>query len=81
MVIGKEVGSYRSPRGKLLGLFKRGRDTWKRKCQEAKAFGKLLANRARALSKSRDRWKKLAQQRQEQVRQLRRQLDLEKKLP
>jgi len=81
MAIDMEVGSYRSPRGKLLRIFRRGRDAWKRKCQDAKAFVKLLANRARALSKSRDRWKKLAKQRKEELRQLRRQWDLEKKRP
>jgi hypothetical protein len=79
MALDTEVESYLSPPGKLLRLFKRGRDAWKRKCGEAKAKIKLLANRVRSLLRSRDRWKHLAKQRKEQLRELRRQLDLEKK--
>ena len=70
---------YRSPVRKLMRFFERSRDTWKRKCQEAKALVKRLTNGMRALQRSRDRWKALAQQRQEELRRLRRELDGQKK--
>jgi len=72
---------YRSPVRKLIRFFERSRDTWKKKCQEAKTLVKRLTNGMQALRRSRDRWKALAQQRQEELRRLRHELDVQKKRP
>lgn len=50
----KEPGNgstYKSPRRKLVKIFEKGRDNWKKKCQEAKYKVKLLSNRIRYLEK------------------------------
>ena len=59
---------FKSPRHKLLSFFKRSRDGWKRKCQEAKMALKLARNRIRDLEKSRAHWRQTAQQLQTQVK-------------
>ena len=61
---------FKSPRHKLLSFFKKSRDGWKRKCQEAKTTLHLARNRIRDLEKSRARWRQAAQQLQAQVNQL-----------
>jgi ribosomal protein L9 len=70
--------TYRSPLNKLVRFFRKSRDGWKRKYQEAKALAKRLTNGMQALKRSRDRWKSLAKQRREELRQLRRELEAQK---
>jgi hypothetical protein len=67
--------TFKSPVGKLVKFFRRSRDGWKAKCQEAKRTNKKLANQTRAVEKSREQWKEIAQTAQQQVRQLKRELE------
>ena len=48
---------YRSPISKLLQFFRRSRDQWKAKCQEAKGENKSLKYRLAVMTESRNRWK------------------------
>jgi hypothetical protein len=75
----EETKSYRSPTRKLLQFFKRSRDGWKRKRQEAKVLNRRLSNRVRKLEASRDLWKERARRQREELRQLRAELAAEKK--
>jgi septal ring factor EnvC (AmiA/AmiB activator) len=70
-----ECAMFKSPVSKLLKFFRASRDGWKAKCQEAKRLNKKLANQTRAVEKSREHWKQLAQAAQQQIRQLRREVD------
>jgi hypothetical protein len=72
-----DVLEYRSPMRKLLNFFKKSRDQWKAKCQEAKHRNKLLANQTRAVEQSRDQWKLLARTQAEKIAEL--ELELKKK--
>jgi predicted nucleic acid-binding Zn-ribbon protein len=67
--------TYLSPKHKLLSCFKKGRDGWKRRCSAAKKKSKALTNNVAALRESRERWKALARQRRDEIRQLRRELE------
>lgn len=72
---------YRSPVRKLARFFEGSRNTWKAKCLKAKTHVKRLTNGVQALQKSRDRWKTLAKQYRQELRQLRGELDGSKKRP
>ena len=78
MLISDKEKSYSSPPHKLLQFFKRSRDGWKRKYQSAKSVVKRLKNRAYAAQKSRDEWKALAKQRDQELGDLRRELERQK---
>ena len=73
-----EEKSYRSPVRKLMRFFRRSRDGWKRKLQEARVLCKRLNNRVRKLQASRDRWKERTQQGQQELRRLRAELEAAK---
>ena len=49
--------SYKSPVRKLVPFFKRSRNQWKAKCQEAKYKVKLLKNKIRYMDKSKEKFK------------------------
>ena len=70
--------TYRSPLRKLMQFFRRSRDGWKRKLQEARVLVKRLSNRVRKLESSRKRWKGLAKQGQQELRRLRSELEAAK---
>ena len=78
-IVMEEVKTYRSPTRKLLQFFHRSRDDWKRKRQEAKVLIKRLSNRSRKLEASRNRWKELAKQYQQELRGVRAEAEAEKK--
>jgi hypothetical protein len=63
-----------SPARKLVRFFLGSRDKWKGKCQAAKAENKLLKNQTRAVERSRDVWKKRAQEQARRVAELEREL-------
>jgi hypothetical protein len=69
-----DVGQYRSPRKKLLRFFVGSRDSWKAKCAERNEDRKLLANQVRAVEKSRKQWRALAEEREERIAELEREL-------
>jgi hypothetical protein len=75
----KDPQSFTSPLRKLVRFFHRSRDSWKRKCQQAKVALKRVKNEAYALRKSRDEWKQIARQRAQELEQLQRDLDDQKK--
>jgi hypothetical protein len=76
-----DVDQYRSPRKKLLRFFVGSRDGWKAKCAEAHEDRKLLANQVRAVEKSREQWRRLAEERKQQIVELERELAGLKKDP
>lgn len=49
--------SYKSPVRKLVQFFKKSRNQWKVKCQEAKYQVKLLNNKIRYMDKSKEKFK------------------------
>jgi uncharacterized protein YdaU (DUF1376 family) len=75
----EETKIYSSPTRKLMQFFERSRDGWKRKRQEAKVLNRRLSNRVRKLEASRDLWKERARRQREELRQLRAELEAEKK--
>jgi hypothetical protein len=66
---------FKSPASKVVKFLKEGREGWKAKCQEAKRGRKLCANQARAVEKSRDRWKQVAKAAQRRVHELEQQME------
>lgn len=68
------VDEFRSPLRKLVRFFQRSRDNWKRKCQDAKKECKLAGNQARAVEKSRADWRSRAEQSEQRVQELEREL-------
>ena len=73
-----EVKNFISPLRKLVVFFRKSRDRWKEKCQEAKRLCKKLSNQLRAVESSRQQWRELAQQYQSQVKELERALETNK---
>lgn len=67
--------AYRSPLKKLVRFFRRSRDGWKRKCQEAKKKVKSFQVRLRVLRQDRNRWKELAGQQEAELERLREELE------
>ena len=65
---------YRSPRRKLVSFFRKSRDNWKRKCQEAKQRCRYYANQSRAAERSRDHWRDQAKAAKRRVQALEHQL-------
>jgi predicted nucleic acid-binding Zn-ribbon protein len=49
--------SYKSPRYKLVAFFKKSRDQWKDKYQDAKLKNKKLEHKVRTINESRQKWK------------------------
>jgi hypothetical protein len=72
---------FKSPVSKLAKFFRRSRDGWKAKYQQAKRRNKKLANQTRAVEKSRAHWKEVAQRAARQVRALERELEELKSTP
>ena len=70
--------SYKSPKHKLLAFFQRSRDAWKEKCRTAKATVKRLKNWAAKLERSREQWMVRARQYEQELKDLRRELDAQK---
>ena len=81
-----EVGSqaeptWKTPIRKLVRFFKRSRDRWKAKYFARKEQCKRMENKARAVEKSRAKWRDAAEQAQTEIRQLRQELEQYKKSP
>lgn len=70
MLASTDVDQCTSPRKKLLRFFARSRDGWKSKCREAKDRCKRLGNQVRAVEKSRQQWRDLAEQREQRIAEL-----------
>lgn len=76
----EKVEMFRSPISKLARFFHRSRDKWKQKYREVKRQRKLLGNQVRAVEKSRAQWRALAEQREQRVTVLERELEELKRL-
>ena len=70
---------WKSPSRKLVRFFNKSRDLWKAKYVELKTECKLMGNQVRAVEKSRERWRQLAEEAQQQVQQLQQELEEHKK--
>ena len=64
----------KSPLPKLVQFFQRSRNGWKAKYRALKDECRLLGNQVRAVEKSREKWRREAQQAQRQIRQLQQEL-------
>jgi hypothetical protein len=73
--------NWKSPIRKLARFFKRSRDRWKAKYAAKKQQYKLMGNQARAVEKSRAKWRQAAEQAQQRVRELQKELEQYKKSP
>lgn len=67
-----ETAEFRSPVKKLLSFFRRSRDQWKQKCQQAKLRVKRLQTKVSDLQASRGEWKHKARQAQAELDRLQR---------
>ena len=82
MEVGSQSGPrWKSPLRKLVEFFKNSRDRWREKYFAKKEQYKLMGNQARAVEKSRAKWREAAEEAQEQVRQLQQELERHKKSP
>lgn len=70
-----ETKAWRTPLPKLLRLFHDSRAKWKQKYAESSKKNKLLNNQVRAVEKSREQWRQLAEQAQQEARWLREELE------
>ena len=77
MSIGEKL-SYLSPIHKLLSFFRKSRDKWKAKCQEAKKANKSLKYCLAKMTESRDRWKAEAKKWKAEARDSEKRLEAEK---
>jgi len=71
--------SWKSPFRKLVKFFERSRDRWKAKYFAKKEQYKLMGNQARAVEKSRAKWREAAELAQTQVHELQQELERYKK--
>lgn len=77
---GSPSGSSRkSPVRKLVKFFERSRNRWKAKYFAKKVQYKLMGNQARAVEKSRAKWREAAELARAQVRELQQELERYKK--
>jgi hypothetical protein len=60
----------KSPMRKLVKFFRKSRDGWKAKCQEAKTLNKRLATQVRAVEKSRAVWRRKAESAERELREI-----------
>lgn len=60
---------FKSPPKKLIAFFERSRDGWKAKYFRKRDENILLANKVRAVEKSRLHWREIAQQAQHENKQ------------
>jgi hypothetical protein len=67
--------AYKSPVSKLLPFFVTSRNNWKGKHHRLKAKCKKLSNQVRAVEKSRQHWKEVAEQGQQRIGELERELE------
>ena len=67
--------AWKSPLRKLVRFFQHSRDRWKGKYVAVKEQYKLMGNQMRAVEKSRAKWKQHAQQAQQQLGELQRELE------
>ena len=74
MLANTDVDQCKSPRKKLLRFFARSRDSWKGKCFEAKVRCKRMGNQVRAVQKSRQQWRALAEERKQRIAELEREV-------
>lgn len=65
----------RSPVRKLMRFFKSSRDKWKAKYSELRKNYRVMDNKVRAVTKSRERWRQLAEQAQQEARRLKEELE------
>ncbi len=63
------LGELKSPLKKLVEFFRGSRDKWKAKYFRKRDEGILLANKVRAIEKSRDHWRAVAQSAQQLAKQ------------
>jgi hypothetical protein len=73
--------NWKSPLRKLVAFFQRSRNRWKAKYAAKKQQCKLMSNQVRAVEKSRAKWRQAAEQAQQQVLELQRELEQYKKSP
>lgn len=71
--------SRKSPLRKLVKFFERSRNRWKAKYFAKKEQYKRMGNQARAVEKSRAKWREAAELAQTQVRELQQELERYKK--
>lgn len=62
--------SFKSPPSKLIGFFKKSRDSWKKKHHGVKKSCKYWQNQARAVEKSRKVWRERAEASEQRVAEL-----------
>jgi len=65
-----KTSEYKSPVKKLAAFFEKARDNWKAKYIAKRDQAILLANQVRAVEKSREHWKSVAQEAQRELQQL-----------
>ena len=73
--------AFKSTPARLARVFRRSRDTWKRRAADKQRALKKLRITVRDLGDSRDRWKAIARQQSEEIATLRAQLDQASEAP
>lgn len=73
--------NWKSPLRKLVKFFERSRNGWKEKYAAKKQECKLMGNQVRAVEKSRAKWRQAAEEAQQQVVQLQKELEQHKRSP
>ena len=68
------VAKLKSPVKKLVVFFQLSRDKWKAKYLAKRDQAILLANQVRAVEKSRQQWRTIAQEARQEVKELKQQL-------
>jgi hypothetical protein len=71
----RSAREWKSPLRKLVDFFEHSRDGWKAKYMAQKEECRLMGNQVRAVEKSRQRWREIAQQAQREVGQLQKELE------
>ena len=75
------ASEYKSTPARLARVFRRSRDTWKRRAAAKQRALKKLRITVRDLSDSREHWKAIARQQSQQIAALRSQLDQASEAP
>lgn len=72
------MNEYKSPKSRLVRLFKRSRDKWKERTKAKQKKIRAMETKVRDLNRSRNQWKEKAKQAQQELAQLKEQLRAEK---
>ncbi len=80
LIVTKEIKELKSPPRKIISFLKTGRDKLREKYRELRVEFRVAENQVRAVTKSRESWRRRAEAAEAQRKQLNAELEIIKKI-